>query len=211
MVATLDEASNGRTIVGMGAGYNRIEIEALGGDFAGRGAHVDEVAAALRKAWSGAPVHDQSDGWTAAGNQLFPAIGRSAHPPLWRGGNSRTAVRSAARHFDGWSPLEVADPEVAALAGTRGLSIATLPDAIAGFHDVWRSAGRTGDPEICFVRSWPDWLADPATIEADVAAIGAAGATWIEFALAGDTHREHVESIESTSTALRQAGFMDPN
>lgn len=209
MIATLDEASEGRTIIGMGAGYNRTEIDSLGGEFASRGPHVDEVVATMRTAWSGAPVHDRNDRWTAAGNQLFPAPGRDSHPPLWRGGNSRSAVRSAVNHFDGWAPLEVPDPNVATLAGTTALTIATLPDAIAGFKEAWRSAGRTGEPEICFVRSWPDWLADPATVEADVAAVDAAGATWIEFTLAGTTHREHVESIERTSSALREAGLMD--
>jgi len=208
MIATLDEASNGRTIVGVGAGYNRTEIEALGGEFARRGPHVDEVVTAMHKAWSGAPVHDRSDRWTAAGNQMFPVPGRESHPPLWRGGNSRTAVRSAASHFDGWAPLEVPDPTVATLAGTTALTVAELPDAVAGFREAWRAAGRTGDPEICFVRSWPNWLTDPATIEADVAAIGAAGATWIEFTLAGITHHEHLESVENTSATLRAAGIM---
>ncbi|MGE2836866.1 TIGR03619 family F420-dependent LLM class oxidoreductase [Mycobacterium sp. SMC-4] len=206
MVATLDEASGGRTIVGIGAGYNRAEIEALGGDFARRGPAVDEAATVMRSAWTGKPVHAEGDRWTATGNQLFPALAQA--PPLWRGGNSRTAVRSAATLFDGWAPLEVPDPTVAALAGTNALTIATLPEAVDAFKQRWRSAGRTGEPEICFVRSWPDWLAEPATITADVEALAAAGATWVEFTIAGSTHREHKQCIRDTASVLRASGLL---
>ncbi|BBZ00778.1 hypothetical protein MCHIJ_02150 [Mycolicibacterium chitae] len=206
MIATLDEASDGRTIIGMGAGYNRTEIEALGGDFARRGPAVDEAAQAMRSAWTGEPVHADGQGWTATGNQLFPA--RTQAPPLWRGGNSRSAIRSAATHFDGWAPLEVPDPTVAALAGTNALTIEALPEAVDTFKAQWRAAGRTGDPDICFVRSWPDWLAEPASITADVEALAAAGATWVEFTIAGSTHREHVQCIQDTAGVLRAAGLL---
>ncbi|MFA5712323.1 TIGR03619 family F420-dependent LLM class oxidoreductase [Mycolicibacterium sp.] len=206
MIATLDEASDGRTIIGMGAGYNRSEIEALGGDFARRGPAVDEAAQAMRSAWSGQPVHAEGQGWTATGNQLFPA--RAQNPPLWRGGNSRAAIRSAATHFDGWAPLEVPDPTVAALAGTNALTIEALPEAVSTFKQQWRAAGRTGDPDICFVRSWPDWLAGPASITADVEALAAAGATWVEFTIAGSTHRAHVQCIQDTAGVLQAAGLL---
>lgn len=209
MIATLDAVSNGRTIIGMGAGYNATEIAALGGDFVQRRPHVDTVVTAMHTAWRGEPVYSEGDRWTAAGNELFPACVQVPHPPLWRGGNAKSAARSAARYFDGWSPLEFLNPKVAPMAGTAPLSLAALPDAVAGFKELWRSAGRIETPEICFVRAQPYWLDEAASIEADVKAIAAAGATWLELAIAGTTHQEHLESVKTTSEVLRAAGLLE--
>jgi alkanesulfonate monooxygenase SsuD/methylene tetrahydromethanopterin reductase-like flavin-dependent oxidoreductase (luciferase family) len=53
-LATIDWLSDGRLIVGVGAGWLRAEFDALGVPFDQRGRLTDEAIHALRDLWSGA-------------------------------------------------------------------------------------------------------------------------------------------------------------
>jgi probable F420-dependent oxidoreductase len=94
--ATLDALSDGRAIIGVGAGHVEAEFERLGLDFSRRGAHLDEsidaVDALLRDEWA--------DG--VLGQRPRPV--QSPRPPIWVGGSSPAAVRRAAERGDGWLP-----------------------------------------------------------------------------------------------------------
>ncbi|MFI5663990.1 LLM class F420-dependent oxidoreductase [Streptomyces sp. NPDC051684] len=102
--ATLDHLSGGRLVLGVGAGHVQEEFEALGVDFARRGAVLDESVDAL-KATLGPeefPVHK---------GELFQFEGLGQRPrpaqrrvPIWVGGSSAPAVRRAALKGDGWLP-----------------------------------------------------------------------------------------------------------
>jgi probable F420-dependent oxidoreductase len=50
-LATLDVLTNGRTLFGVGTGWNQEEMEALGWDFRTRGKRTDEAIEAIRKLW----------------------------------------------------------------------------------------------------------------------------------------------------------------
>ncbi|MEU5835376.1 TIGR03619 family F420-dependent LLM class oxidoreductase [Streptomyces diacarni] len=103
--ATLDHLSGGRLILGVGAGHVREEFEALGADFAARGAVLDETVDALKAAlgpdefpvWQGARFS-----FSGLGQRPRPA--QRPRPPLWVGGSSPAAVRRAALRGDGWLP-----------------------------------------------------------------------------------------------------------
>ncbi|KPI22111.1 putative oxidoreductase [Actinobacteria bacterium OK074] len=99
---TLDHLSGGRLILGVGAGHVREEFEALGVDFARRGAVLDEAIDAVRSAW-GADEFPSHRGKSYA----FEGLGQRPRPgrvPLWVGGSSPAAVRRAALKGDGWLP-----------------------------------------------------------------------------------------------------------
>ena len=53
--ATLDRLSNGRFVLGAGAGYLKGEFHAVGSDFASRNAQLDEALEVLPLHWSGEP------------------------------------------------------------------------------------------------------------------------------------------------------------
>lgn len=207
MIATLDEISAGRVIVAVGAGYNRAEFAALGARFTGRGTHTDEVVAAMRTAWSGDPVHLDHPDWHADGNTLFPAFGQRPHPPLWRGGNSNGARASAVRVFDGWAPLEVNDTW-AAKAGTTGLTLRTLPEAIESFHQQWQEAGRHGRPDICLVRTRTDWYRDPDRLVTETQQLAQMGVTWVEITPSGDTPEALESSLRDVAAPLRESALI---
>ncbi len=98
--ATLDRLSNGRTIVGIGAGHVEGEFGALGVSFAGRGELTDKalatIAAALTDEWTGPdPAHE-------VGQRPRPV--QRPHPPIWIGGSGKPALRRVATMADGWIP-----------------------------------------------------------------------------------------------------------
>jgi probable F420-dependent oxidoreductase len=102
--ATLDHLSGGRLILGVGAGHVREEFEALGADFAHRGAVLDETIDALRAALGPDEFpehHGKVYDFEGLGQRPRPA---QEHVPIWVGGSSPAAVRRAALKGDGWLP-----------------------------------------------------------------------------------------------------------
>ncbi len=101
--ATLDHLSGGRVIVGIGAGHVQGEFEALGIDFARRGAITDEVIDALRTAFASEyhEFHGEFFDYPSVGQGPRPA---QARVPIWVGGSSRPALRRVAERADGWIP-----------------------------------------------------------------------------------------------------------
>ncbi|MEV6007523.1 TIGR03619 family F420-dependent LLM class oxidoreductase [Streptomyces sp. NPDC051976] len=103
--ATLDALSGGRLVLGVGAGHVAEEFEAVGADFAGRGAVLDETIDALKAALGPEefPEH-HGERYDFAGLGQRPRPVQRPRPPLWVGGSSPAAVRRAAVRGDGWLP-----------------------------------------------------------------------------------------------------------
>ncbi|WP_405871799.1 MULTISPECIES: LLM class F420-dependent oxidoreductase [unclassified Streptomyces] len=102
--ATLDHLSQGRLILGVGAGHVQEEFEALGVDFDRRGAVLDESVDALRVALGPDEFpehHGKLYDFEGLGQRPRPAQPRV---PVWVGGSSPAAVRRAALKGDGWLP-----------------------------------------------------------------------------------------------------------
>ncbi|MGW4201500.1 TIGR03619 family F420-dependent LLM class oxidoreductase [Streptomyces sp. NPDC004726] len=96
---TLHDVSDGRFMLGTGAGWIAEEFAALQVPFDRRGARVDEALDILRLAWTGE--------WFAYQGAHFQVPRVKVHPrpvtiPLIVGGNSPAALRRAARIGDGW-------------------------------------------------------------------------------------------------------------
>jgi probable F420-dependent oxidoreductase len=106
MLATIDLLSNGRLIVGCGAGWLKEEFEALGTPpFAERGAVTDEYLAAIRELWTQEQPHFEVRYVRFADIVFAPKPVQKPHPPLWIGGESAPALRRVARLGDGWYPI----------------------------------------------------------------------------------------------------------
>jgi probable F420-dependent oxidoreductase len=137
---TVDRLSNGRLILGIGAGYLREEFQALGTPFDGRTERFEGAVAALAATWSGAAVLRTAQGATEVA--LRPRSVQRPGPPLWIGGNSRRSRRMVARHGAGWTPLLV-DDRLAGELSTSGIdSVERLRDAVTDLHDLVAAAGR---------------------------------------------------------------------
>ena len=106
MLATLDVLSKGRLIVGAGVGWMEEEFRLLDAPpFAERGAVTDEYLQAFIELWTQeAPSFDGR--YVQFDDILFlPKPAQQPHPPIWIGGQSRRALRRAARLGQAWHPV----------------------------------------------------------------------------------------------------------
>lgn len=139
--ATLQALSGGRLILGVGAGYQKGEFEALGVDFHKRGKLFDEALEVIRMAWAGGPVEFEGSTFKAAGNEPRPVPDPA--PPIWIGGGSDKAIERAARFGDGWSPFFAA-PTMSKLNQESGIhTVEQLDGKIAMLRDLRASLGKS--------------------------------------------------------------------
>lgn len=106
-VATLDQLSEGRFILGVGIARDvpniRAEFAACGVPFEQRVGRMMEGLHLCRALWRGEPV-DWDGRWPVQGGVLAPVPYRPGGPPIWIGGNSPASLQRAGRWFDGWFP-----------------------------------------------------------------------------------------------------------
>lgn len=111
-LATLQNLSGGRLILGAGVGWLEAEFDALGVPFKERGRRMDEGIAMMRAVWSQDPVSFEAK-WIPAKIEAMRAQPQPVAPiPVWIGGSSDAAFARALR-MDGWHGSRVA-PEKAA-------------------------------------------------------------------------------------------------
>jgi probable F420-dependent oxidoreductase len=103
-VATLDFLSAGRVSLGLAVGHLEREFEVLGVPFEERGALTDEYILAMRELWTRAEPSFRGRTVRFENVVFEPKPVQKPHPPLLIGGNSRPAMRRAARLGDGWLP-----------------------------------------------------------------------------------------------------------
>jgi probable F420-dependent oxidoreductase len=107
-VATVQELSAGRLVLGVGVGWMEAEFRALGVDPRRRGAIMDETLAFLDRCFAGDVV--ESNG------QPFLFRPRPPRPPVFIGGKPPIAFRRALAHGAGWLPIGLAPDALAPLA-----------------------------------------------------------------------------------------------
>ena len=100
--ATLDRLSGGRAILGVGIGWLREEMEALGIPFSERAPRTDESIRAIRSLWGDEPssVDGRFHHWDDMISNPRPA--QPGGVPIVVGGHAPAAARRAARLGDGF-------------------------------------------------------------------------------------------------------------
>jgi probable F420-dependent oxidoreductase len=154
MLATIDVLSQGRVIVGCGAGWMREEFVALGAPpFEARGAVSNEYIRAFRELWThDTPTFEGT--YCRFSHVLFaPKPVQQPHPPIWVGGESPAALRRAGRLADAWYPIgsnprfPVGTPEQFAEAAARVKRYAQDAGRDPASVDLAYSAGWYNDQE----------------------------------------------------------------
>lgn len=104
-VASLDMISNGRVILGIGAGWNREEMENHGAPFKERWAAVREKVLAMRAIWTQdeAEFHGKFVNFDPIWS--WPKPVQAGGPPIWIGANSPWVFDRVADYADGWMPI----------------------------------------------------------------------------------------------------------
>lgn len=150
-VATIDQLSGGRLILGVGSGYLHSEFDALGVDFEARARRFDDTLKVLQNLWIDDEFSWETEQLTAHSVVSTPKPVQLPHPPLWIGGTTRAARERAADVGQGWMPLMMS-PRLA--NATRSACIGTVEQlamAIGELKDMVCERGR-----------------NPATIEVQV-------------------------------------------
>lgn len=106
MVATIDQLSGGRMVLGCGAGWMEEEFDALElPPYAERGAVTDEYIDVFRKVWSDKVVSHSGKYVNFKNVSVLPNPVQQPGVPIWTGGESAPALRRAVRKGDGWYPI----------------------------------------------------------------------------------------------------------
>lgn len=185
--------SDDRLRLGVGLGWNYVEYEALGQDFASRGKRVSEQVELLRKLWT-EPLVDFTGTFDRVDRAALNP--RPAKPiPIWLGGFADVALRRAARIADGFI---CADGAADAFAQATRL------------HELLDQNGRAKEGfglqcNMLKAKS-PEQVVETALRWRD------AGGTHAAFATMGqgmDSRGQHLGYIESVADALRKEGLLE--
>ena len=150
-VATLDQLSEGRVMLGVGVGWLAEEFAALGVPFEERGARTDEYIEALRALWGEGDSSYKGRFVDFERAVSKPRPVQSGGPPIVVGGHSEAAARRAGRLGDGFFP------------GARGRE--ELGRVIDVMRESAKKAGRDPDsieitaggrPDLDTVKAWAD-------------------------------------------------------
>ena len=145
-VQTVDLVSEGRFLFGIGASWLEEEWIAAQLDFSTRGRRVDEAIAVCKRLWTEAEVTHRGE-FLAFERVVFePKPRQKPHPPILVGGESRAALRRAARHGDGWIGMDHGFESGAAQVTTlRRLLVAEGRDPAAFQYCLGASVRSTDD------------------------------------------------------------------
>ncbi len=157
--AEVDLLTGGRFRLGVGLGWNAVEYEALGKNFADRGRRMAEQVELMRQLWTQRSVTFTGEHETVIGAGLAP-LPVQRPIPVWFGAQSRPAYVRTGQLADGWFPqvppgprLDEARQVIAAAAEAAGRDPARLgmegrvawrdADQIADHVGRWQAAGAT--------------------------------------------------------------------
>jgi probable F420-dependent oxidoreductase len=142
-VSTLDQISNGRVILGIGAGYRQYEWDGFGLPFNERGRRVSETIEMLKQAWTTGRYGYRGTTFSVPDLVVYPGCVQQPHPPVYVGGTSQAAIKRAARLGDAWFSLPME----------------TLP-YVKNLADQYRAecAAAGTKPRICLMRE--TWVAE---------------------------------------------------
>jgi len=144
MASTLQIASGGRLVLGIGIGGAPKEHAAYGIDFPEakeRAARLEEAIGVIRALWTGGPVTRDSPYYPLTDAHAFPVA--SPPPPIIIGGETPAGARLAGRVGDGWSTFE-------------DNFVQTLPL----YLEALEAAGRSRARQRVYVGFQGDWLGD---------------------------------------------------
>ena len=129
-VASLDYLSNGRAILGIGAGWNVEEMGNHGTEFRTRWQLMRERIEAMKAMWQNeqAEYHGKFVDFDPVFS--FPKPVQKPHPPILLGGHGPKARARVVRYCDGWMPISM---------------LANLQGEIAELRTLAQEAGR--DPK----------------------------------------------------------------
>ena len=171
---TLDRASRGRVILGLGVGSLEEEFEMLGRPFEGRGDRGDDAIRAIRASWGIREPAYEGPHWRFADVTVDPTPVQE-RVPIWIGGRTERSLRRALDLGDAWVPFGLEPEEVKAMLARVGRP----PDV-----------GLAPEPPL-------DPLGDPDGVRRAVDRHAECGATILNLRFRSDSLRHWLEQSEA--------------
>jgi probable F420-dependent oxidoreductase len=103
--ASLDVISNGRFILGIGAGWNKEEMENHGANYQHRWKIVREKVLAMKEIWTKDEAEYHGEFVDFEPIWSWPKPMRAGGPPVWMGANSKWVFDRVAEYCEGWMPI----------------------------------------------------------------------------------------------------------
>ena len=108
-VASLDRISNGRMLLGIGAGWNAPEVENHGVRFDQRWRVLREKIMAMKTIWTEDEPEFHGEFVDFDPMWSYPKPVQHGGPPIWIGANSKWVPGRVADYADGWMPINGRD------------------------------------------------------------------------------------------------------
>ncbi|HEV2334862.1 MAG TPA: LLM class flavin-dependent oxidoreductase [Stellaceae bacterium] len=223
-IATLDQISEGRFILGVGIASDvaniRAEFVACGVPFERRVGRMLEGLRLARELWSGEPV-TWNGRWVVDNATLGPVPYRAGGPPIWIGGMVKASLERVGRLYDGWFPNSP-DPErwrtqwaeIQGIARAAGRDPAALTGAVYLTLAIDENAAQADERMNAFIESYygrpaAEMRARQATYAGPAAGArewlsrwARAGASHLVLRFAGD-HRRHLDAIAKLRAGIK--------
>lgn len=212
IVSTIDVLSEGRMILGVGAGWMREEFEAIGAPpFAKRGRVTDEYLQAFKVLWTEDDPRFDGEHVRFRNISFLPKPVQKPHPPIWVGGESPAALRRTARYGDVWFPIgnnpkhpldtlarfEAGVERMRAVAESHNRDPADIGLAFfANWFDESKTA-KTADGERLLLTGTSQEIAD------DIAGLSGLGVTDLTLSFQRDTLKESLDSMRHFAQVIR--------
>jgi probable F420-dependent oxidoreductase len=191
-LASIDAASGGRLVAGLGSGWSIDEFAAFAPrPFAQRGAALDEFLDVAAAVWGPDPVSFGNERYELAPAEVGPKPARRI--PVYLGGNSDVALRRIAKRADGWLPT--------------GLPPATLTSRLGRLRELTAEAGRDPQTVRCaFQYGLTDQQNNAHEIADAVAQLAEAGAdhVFVTVPTAAETMDEYVDLAGRCYAAIQE-------
>jgi alkanesulfonate monooxygenase SsuD/methylene tetrahydromethanopterin reductase-like flavin-dependent oxidoreductase (luciferase family) len=149
MASTLQIASGGRLMLGIGIGGHPREHAAYGIDFPAapeRVARVEEAVAVIRALWTGGPVTRPSTFYPVQDAAAYPVP--DPPPPIIIGGETAAGARLAGRIGDGWTAFDV-----------------NFETSLPVYLESLAESGRAREEQRVFVGFQGEWLSDETIVD----------------------------------------------
>jgi len=147
--ASVDQLSNGRLLFGVGAGWNREEMESHGYEFRTRFSRMKTHVEAMKALWTEEEATFHGAGVRIDAAWAWPKPAQDPHPPILIGGAGPKVIDRVVDYGDGWlaEPADGLEDRIrelvatAAEAGREGEVSVTVYGADPDDLDRWRLEG----------------------------------------------------------------------
>ncbi|MFN8458280.1 MAG: LLM class F420-dependent oxidoreductase [Anaerolineae bacterium] len=210
-IATLDDLSGGRVILGVGVGWMEGEYKNLGADFHRRGRHADEGLKVMKTLWQDDDPSFEGEFYNFKDVLFGPKPVQAGGPPLWIGGASEAAIRRMALLGDGWAaddaPLEqlkAVTAQLRQLTAQNGRTVEITLRRTTDLRPAAAAAGLLAAPTSgggVKVGQWPGSSTGAlngslAEVKAAIEEVAEVGVTHLIFQFEHNTQEEHLAQME---------------